>query len=244
MRGVAQQFAVVFFVGLIALAAALAYGSMTDGVFLSEQSFLVALRTFGLGWMAAGMVLWIILRREEGGRPEISLPLGLMVVLGCVLLVLAVFLPFVAAANYLMWVGLVLNLAALAVGVLAMLFTPAYPKPVTIRWPEGGEDHTDIHVPATDLRVLNTLPGEPDDLTRIEGIGPKAQEALRQAGITTFAGVADCSPQDLKKALKAAKFRTSASIESWPRQAGLAARGDWDGLKALQDQLKAGRSVR
>jgi len=237
MRGVAKQFAIVFFVGFFALAAALAYGMMTASL-LSDKSFLVSLRSFGIGWMAAGMALWVILRREEGGRAEISLPLGLMVISGSVLLAFVAFVPLGAIAVYLIWVGLGLNLVALAIGVLAMLFAPAYPKPITVRWPEGGEEATAVHIP-----VSESHPEEPDDLTKLEGIGPKAQEVLRQAGITTFADIASRSSEDLKETLKVAKFRAPTSTESWPRQADLAAKGDWDGLKALKNQLKAGRET-
>ena len=94
MRGVAKQFAMVFFVGFIALAVALAYSNVTAGVLLDGQPFLVALRSFGLGVMAAGMVLWIALRRDEGGKPEINLLLGLMVGSGCIVLLAALFFAF------------------------------------------------------------------------------------------------------------------------------------------------------
>jgi predicted flap endonuclease-1-like 5' DNA nuclease len=83
-------------------------------------------------------------------------------------------------------------------------------------------------------------PVEPDDLRRIEGIGPKISGALQAAGITTFAQVASSTPEELHRMVKAAGVRV-AFPESWPEQAGLAAKGDWEALKTLQSTLKGGR---
>jgi predicted flap endonuclease-1-like 5' DNA nuclease len=83
---------------------------------------------------------------------------------------------------------------------------------------------------------------EPDDLRRIEGIGPKVSAALVAMGITTFAQLAQADPARLEADLKAAGVRViTGSSTTWPEQAALAARGDWAGLEALQGQLKGGR---
>lgn len=243
MRGVAKQFAAVFFVGFIALAAALAYGSMTTGALLGDQPFLAALRSFGLGWMAAGMVLWVALRRDEAGRAELNPPLGLMVGLGCAVLLATLFIPFSPIAAYLIWGGLGLTLGALLIGVLAMIFNPAYPTPITVRWPGEVEAQTNPSLPAVDRYLPDSHPSEPDDLTRIEGIGPKAQDVLNQAGIATFNEVAGHTPEQLKEILEAAYFRSPVDPGTWPQQAELAAKGDWGGLKMLQKQLSAGRTT-
>ena len=79
-----------------------------------------------------------------------------------------------------------------------------------------------------------------DDLTLIEGIGPKSAEALKAAGITTFAQMAKMSPADLEKAVKDRKVRLVGSAESWPMQAEVAAKGDLSALEALQARLKGG----
>jgi predicted flap endonuclease-1-like 5' DNA nuclease len=79
-----------------------------------------------------------------------------------------------------------------------------------------------------------------DDLTLIEGIGPKSAEALQAAGITTFAQVAKLSPEDLEKAVKDRKVRLVGSTETWPMQAELAAKGDLSALEALQARIKGG----
>jgi large subunit ribosomal protein L30 len=78
-----------------------------------------------------------------------------------------------------------------------------------------------------------------DDLTIIEGIGPKIAGVLAGEGIVTFQQLAEMRPEAIN-ALLAGKIRI-ASTDSWPEQAQLAADGKMDELKALQDQLTAGR---
>ena len=53
-------------------------------------------------------------------------------------------------------------------------------------------------------------PAEPDDLTLIEGIGPKSAAALNDAGITTYAQVAAMQPDALEDAIKSRKVRLVA----------------------------------
>jgi len=82
----------------------------------------------------------------------------------------------------------------------------------------------------------------PDDLTEIEGIGPKIRQVLAKAGIATFAQLAAAEVEELQRALDQAGIRL-AFPGTWPEQAGLAAQGDWAGLEALQRQLHRGRRV-
>ena len=81
-----------------------------------------------------------------------------------------------------------------------------------------------------------------DDLKKIEGIGPKAAEALTNAGIGTFAKLAKATPDKIKEILTEASSRM-AHLEpaTWPQQAKLAADGKWDELKTLQDKLDGGK---
>ncbi len=81
-----------------------------------------------------------------------------------------------------------------------------------------------------------------DDLTKIEGIGPKAAEVLHEAGITTFAKLAKSKAEDIKEILeKSGGHFNAQDPTSWPEQAQLAADEKWDELKELQDKLIAGR---
>lgn len=82
----------------------------------------------------------------------------------------------------------------------------------------------------------------PDDLTRIEGIGPKVEQVLAAAGITTFAQLAATPIAQLRAILDAAGSRYRISDPTtWPDQAALAAAGDWASFNELVSKLKAGR---
>ncbi|MBZ0274944.1 MAG: hypothetical protein K8I60_02295 [Anaerolineae bacterium] len=83
--------------------------------------------------------------------------------------------------------------------------------------------------------------GKADDLTVVEGIGPKMSAALAAAGIDTYAKLAATSEDALRAAVEAAGMRLAPSLSTWAEQAGYAAKGDWDGLKTLQGTLKGGR---
>ncbi|HET6824081.1 MAG TPA: 50S ribosomal protein L21 [Anaerolineales bacterium] len=81
-----------------------------------------------------------------------------------------------------------------------------------------------------------------DDLTRIEGIGPKVSKTLIAAGISTFEALSNTTVEDIQKILTDAGLKMMDAT-TWPQQAKLAAQGDWDGLKKLQDDLSGGRKV-
>ena len=83
--------------------------------------------------------------------------------------------------------------------------------------------------------------GKADDLKKIEGAGPKAAEALVNAGYETFAKIADAKPEELSTILSEASSRLAHIVtDTWPKQAKLAAEGKWDELKELQDRLDGG----
>ncbi|MFQ3660084.1 MAG: helix-hairpin-helix domain-containing protein, partial [Anaerolineae bacterium] len=82
---------------------------------------------------------------------------------------------------------------------------------------------------------------EPDDLTKIEGIGPYYRDILYGAGVSTFAALAKLSKDDIDALIQAAGGRRSSTTSTWPEQAALAAAGRWDDLAALQSTLSAGR---
>ncbi len=85
--------------------------------------------------------------------------------------------------------------------------------------------------------------GPADDLTVVEGIGPKMAAALRAAGIDTFARLARASETELRAAIEAAGMRFAPSMRTWAAQAAYAMRGEWDALKQYQKQLVAGRKA-
>lgn len=80
----------------------------------------------------------------------------------------------------------------------------------------------------------------PDDLTLIEGIGPKFNSILHGAGVYTFADLAALDPEKIKNIITAAGLRL-ADTSTWPMQARLAAEGKLEELKELQDKLQGGK---
>ena len=83
---------------------------------------------------------------------------------------------------------------------------------------------------------------EADDLTKIEGIGPKVAKTLIEAGISTFDALSRTTVEDIQKILTDAKLKMM-DASTWPQQAKLAATGDWEALKKLQDNLSGGRKA-
>ena len=84
--------------------------------------------------------------------------------------------------------------------------------------------------------------GDPDDLKIIEGVGPKIEKLLYEAGFRTYEDLAHAAPARIKEILDAAgPAYKLADPNSWPQQAKLAAEGKWDELKELKDKLTGGR---
>ncbi len=82
---------------------------------------------------------------------------------------------------------------------------------------------------------------ETDDLTKVEGVGPKAAEALVKAGLETYAKLAKAKADKIKEILTEASSRMAhLDPTSWPKQAKMAADGKWDELKEWQDNVKGG----
>ncbi|MFK8058234.1 MAG: 30S ribosomal protein S6 [Saprospiraceae bacterium] len=85
---------------------------------------------------------------------------------------------------------------------------------------------------------------EADDLTKVEGIGPKINELLQAAGISTFKQLADATVESVKEILvaKGGTYKTK-DPGTWGQQAQLAVDGKWDELKELQDRLDGGKEA-
>lgn len=81
-----------------------------------------------------------------------------------------------------------------------------------------------------------------DNLKIVEGIGPKIETLLNDAGIFTFAELSETDPEKIREILEAAgpRYRIHDPA-TWPQQAGLAAEGKMDELKTWQDSLKGGK---
>ena len=81
-----------------------------------------------------------------------------------------------------------------------------------------------------------------DDLTKIEGIGPKIAGLLKADGIETFEKLSKSKVTVIQAILdKAGKRYAVHNPSTWADQAKLAAKGDWKGLKKWQDELNGGK---
>lgn len=81
-----------------------------------------------------------------------------------------------------------------------------------------------------------------DDLKIVEGIGPKIEELMNNAGIKTFVQMANTSVEKLKEILETAGPRYQMhDPATWPQQCALARDGNWTALKKLQDDLNKGK---
>jgi predicted flap endonuclease-1-like 5' DNA nuclease len=91
-------------------------------------------------------------------------------------------------------------------------------------------------------KAVAATPAKADDLTIIEGIGPKIAELLVVGGISTFAQLAAAKPAAIKAILEAAGKRYQMhDPATWPKQATLARDGKTAELTKLQNELKGGK---
>lgn len=97
--------------------------------------------------------------------------------------------------------------------------------------------HTAV-LPAVDPHIHP----DPDDLSAVEGIGPKINGLLQEGGIRTFRQLAHTPIEVIQAILTAAGPRYAlANPGTWPEQAALLADGKTEELAALQARLVAGR---
>ncbi|KUL27822.1 hypothetical protein ADL15_33855 [Actinoplanes awajinensis subsp. mycoplanecinus] len=82
-----------------------------------------------------------------------------------------------------------------------------------------------------------------EELERIEGIGPKMADALRAAGIHSFAQLAESDDDTKRSAIRAAGLSFAPSLVTWSRQARLIADGDEEAFAELTARLIAGRDT-
>ncbi|OAB80341.1 hypothetical protein [Cochleicola gelatinilyticus] len=81
-----------------------------------------------------------------------------------------------------------------------------------------------------------------DDLTVVEGIGPKIRDIFHNQGITTWKDLANSSVEHCKEILRKGGERFVVhNPGTWPRQAKMAYEGKWKELKAWQDILDKGK---
>ncbi len=81
-----------------------------------------------------------------------------------------------------------------------------------------------------------------NDLTIVEGIGPKIKELFHNFDIKTWASLADTSIETCQEVLDSGGKRFQIHHpKNWPLQAKLAAEGKWNELKKWQDEHEYGK---
>jgi vacuolar-type H+-ATPase subunit I/STV1 len=152
LRIISRLFAVVFFVGFIAMALALGYGALAENLWL-DHPFAAALRYFGLGLMAAGLAMWVIDRRYEANKEGLN-PLLWLLLAGAILALV----PALVFANSLGGtvhqiglIGLGFAVASLLIAVIAQIVSPALPRGLTTRWPGETASSEPSHSATSDV---------------------------------------------------------------------------------------------
>jgi len=101
------------------------------------------------------------------------------------------------------------------------------------------KEEAKVEAPKVDAAAADV---KPDDLKKIEGIGPKIGELLVNNGIPTFEALANTDVEKIKEILAEAGSRYKMhDPTSWPIQSRLAADGKWDELKVWQDEHDGGK---
>ena len=80
-----------------------------------------------------------------------------------------------------------------------------------------------------------------NDLTIVEGIGPKIQELFHKNNIKTWKSLSNCSVQKCQSILNnAGEAYRIYNPGTWPKQARMAYEGKWEKLLKWQDELDGG----
>lgn len=108
----------------------------------------------------------------------------------------------------------------------------------------GRDDRGDFETPSKVEKLAMKILGfsdNPEDLKIVEGIGPKIEGLLKDAGINNWTDLANTAVDRLQEILEAAGDRYRlAKPDTWPKQAELAAAGKWSELSEYQDFLQGG----
>jgi large subunit ribosomal protein L17 len=102
----------------------------------------------------------------------------------------------------------------------------------------------EVSAPVVEAAPMASASTSADDLTIIEGIGPKAAEVLVAAGIDTFVKLANTPADAVKEILTSATARVGhLDPTTWAQQSQLAADGNMEELEALKLRLNNGKEV-
>jgi predicted flap endonuclease-1-like 5' DNA nuclease len=105
----------------------------------------------------------------------------------------------------------------------------------TAHAPEPGEPQK-----SGSIEIVSEAASAVDDLTILEGIGPKVSQVLAAAGISSFAKLAETDVPQLKQILESEGYKYM-DPGTWPEQARLLSEGKKDEFDLLVGSLKGGR---
>lgn len=116
------------------------------------------------------------------------------------------------------------------------------PKTETVKKeaPKTAPKAAEKKAPAAKAAPAKKATGKADDLTKVEGIGPKIAETLVAAGVATYADLSKKKPAEISEII--AGIRGSHVPDTWPKQAWMAAEDKWDELKKWQDEMDGGKA--
>jgi len=202
--------------------------------FLPQAQWFAAIMAaiVGVIWFVVAWWLWTL-------NPSGWLFVVVIAVINLVFLFLAV-LGKTTFSDVLLQV--VVNAAALILALLPSTkaaFVPTLPSADQLRAAQTQAKAAAASAAAAAAAVAPKPAPAVDDLTKIEGVGPKTSEALKAAGITAYSQLAAMTPDEIRAVLSTAGIGSDPG--TWPKQASLAASGQWDALKAYQDTLEGGK---
>jgi large subunit ribosomal protein L27 len=97
-------------------------------------------------------------------------------------------------------------------------------------------------IPVVEAATPVAVPIAGDNLKIVEGIGPKIEQLLKAAGIRSWVELAHATPAEIKAILtKAGPQYNSHNPGTWPKQADMAAKGQWEALEVWQKELLGGK---
>lgn len=101
-----------------------------------------------------------------------------------------------------------------------------------------------VRAQSASKNVIGTKSEQSDDLKIIEGIGPKIEEILNKQGITTFNQLSNTDSITLKKHIIEADERFQKNeTDSWPHQAAMADKEQWDELSIYQEFMHSDTEI-
>lgn len=123
-------------------------------------------------------------------------------------------------------------------------------KPIAENTAKGTNKSTSTKVKKAATTVFNSEAAKAvfrkkvkeNDLTLIDGIGPKIQELFHKNNINTWQALSECSVDKCKEVLNSGGDRFKIHKPgTWPKQSKMAANGKWQELKDWQNQLDGGK---